>query len=168
MLSIHSLTKGATKMLWYKWHYKSGYFYNRQLVNVLWRSVRLLRGKWKLIDFFMRKREATCNSKYLLKYLLTENLYYRSFSWRYLPYVELYWATLEKKKRKKEKERKKPLDFVTNYFVYLSWWIRPCYEYYSCILMLSVPLWNITIFIFIPNPFQATTSPVFALSIERH
>ena len=74
----------------------------------------------------------------------------------------------KKKKRKKEKERKKPLDFVTNYFVYLSWWIRPCYEYYSCLLMLSVPLWNMTIFIFIPNPFQATTSPVFALSIERH
>ena len=121
--------------------------------------------------FFMRKREATCNSKYLLQYLLTENLYYRSFSWRYLPYVELYWATLEKKKKKKRKKgkgRKKPLDFVTNYFVYLSWWIRPCYEYYSCILMLPVPLWNITIFIFIPNPFQATTSPVFALSIERH
>ena len=74
----------------------------------------------------------------------------------------------KKKKRKKGKGRKKPLDFVTNYFVYLSWWIRPCYEYYSCILMLPVPLWNITIFIFIPNPFQATTSPVFALSIERH
>ena len=114
MLSIHSLTKGATKMLWYKWHDKCGYFYNRQLVNVLWRSLGLLRGKWKLIDFFMRKREATCNSKYLLKYLLTESLYYRSFSWRYLPYVELYWATLEKKKRKKKRKRKKEAAWFRN------------------------------------------------------
>ena len=65
-------------------------------------------GEMKIDQFFfMRKREATCNSKYLLQYLLTENLYYRSFSWRYLPYVELYWATLEKKKKEKKKKRKR-------------------------------------------------------------